>query len=227
MAADARLCRRAPERDRTLLLSRVRPANPEKFRRDRCKESRAGQVYCNKHGNPRQAGRVPVASHTPPGGGAHMKSVRFFALTALVAVASISYTTARADDMVSFATGGYATGLRTMSTMHMIDTDHDGMVSQEEWTAFQNKVFSALDKNNSGYIDAKAFYGDPMGPVSFAPGGFIKGLRTKAMFEKMGPNADGKISREQFLSYQQHIFDMMDTDKKKMLTAGEFILKSP
>jgi hypothetical protein len=131
------------------------------------------------------------------------------------------------DDMISFATGGYATGLRTMETMEMIDTDKDGNISQAEWTAFQNKVFSALDKHNTGYIDAKQFYGDPMGPVSVAPGGFILGLRTKEMFEKIGPNTDGKISRQQYLQYQQKIFDMMDTQKKHMLTATEFILHTP
>jgi hypothetical protein len=143
----------------------------------------------------------------------------------LAAMTCLTATLARADDMVSFATGGYATGLRTMDTMHMIDTDKDGTVSQEEWTAFQNKVFSMLDKNNTGFIDAKEFYGDPMNQVSFAPGAFITGLRTKAMFEKMGPDANGRISREQFLTYQQHIFDMMDMDHNKRLTAGEFILK--
>jgi hypothetical protein len=143
---------------------------------------------------------------------------------ALVALCSLVHLPARADDgMVSFATGGYATGLRTMETMHVIDTDHDGTVSQAEWTAFQNKIFSALDKNNTGFIDAKEFYGDPMDMASAAPGAFIQGLRTKEMFEKIGPNADGKISRADFLRYQQKIFDMMDMHKDKRLTAGEFI----
>jgi Ca2+-binding EF-hand superfamily protein len=145
---------------------------------------------------------------------------------ALIVIGVLGVVSARADDIASFVTGGYASGLRTMHTMHMIDTDKDGMVSQEEWTAFQNKVFDAMDKNHTGFIDAKEFYGDPMGKVSFAPGAFIQGLRTKAMFEKIGPSGDGKISRDQFLKYQQKIFDMLDKDNTKQLTAGEFILKS-
>jgi len=155
-----------------------------------------------------------------------MKTVQKTVAVVLCALASLAYQSARADDMVSFATGGYATGLRTAETMHAIDTDGDGTVSQEEWTAFQNRVFSALDKNNTGFIDAKEFYGEPMSMGSVAPGSFIRGLRTKDMYMKIGPNAEGKISREEFLRYQQKIFDMMDKDKNKQLTAGEFISKS-
>lgn len=155
-----------------------------------------------------------------------MKTVHKTVAVLVCALASLAYQPARADDMVSFATGGYATGLRTMETMHSIDTDGDGTVSQEEWTAFQNKVFSAMDKNNSGFIDAKEFYGEPMDMASVAPGAFIRGLRTKEMFMKIGPNAEGKISREEFLRYQQKIFDMMDHNKTKQLTAGEFITKT-
>ena len=155
-----------------------------------------------------------------------MRTVHKTAAVILCALASLAYQMARADDMVSFATGGYATGLRTMETMHAIDTDGDGTVSQEEWTAFQNRVFSALDKDNTGFIDAKEFYGEPMDMKSVAPGSFIRGLRTKEMFMKMGPNSEGKISRQEFLRYQQKIFDMLDQDKSKKLTAGEFILKS-
>jgi hypothetical protein len=152
---------------------------------------------------------------------------RSLAITGLIMVGGFTYTSVYADDMASVAPGSFITGLRTMETMHMIDTDHDGTISQEEWTAFQNRVFSMLDKNNTGFVDAKEFYGDPMGPVSFAPGAFITGLRTKAMFDKIGANADGKISRAQYLSFQQKIFDMMDTGKKKQLTPGDFITQKP
>ena len=60
---------------------------------------------------------------------------------------------ANADDMASFATGGYARGLRTMSEMHKIDTDGDGSISKAEWLAYQEKVFAALDKNKTGVVD--------------------------------------------------------------------------
>jgi hypothetical protein len=153
------------------------------------------------------------------------RAADYLTLAALIALGSLGSQATRADDVVSFATGGYASGLRTMDTMHAIDTDRDGTVSQEEWTAFQNKVFSAMDKGNTGFIDAKAFYRDPMDPASVAPGAFILGLRTKAMFEKIGPDANGRISREQFLQFQQKIFDMMDKNNNKVLTPREFILK--
>ena len=152
---------------------------------------------------------------------------RSLAISGLITVAAFTYTSVHADDMASVATGSFITGLRTMDTMHVIDTDHDGMISQDEWTAFQNRVFSMLDKNNTGFVDAKEFYGNPMGPLADVPAAFIQGLRTKAMFEKIGANADGKISRAQYLSFQQKIFDMMDTGKKKQLTAGDFITRKP
>jgi hypothetical protein len=149
---------------------------------------------------------------------------RSIVITGLIIMGGITYTTVRADDMASIAPGSFITGLRTMDTMHAIDTDHDGTVSQEEWTAFQNRIFSMLDKNNTGFVDAKEFYVDPIGP---APGAFIQGLRTKAMFDKIGANADGKISRAQYLSFQQKIFDKMDTGKKKQLTVSDFITQKP
>jgi hypothetical protein len=83
-----------------------------------------------------------------------------------------------------------------------------------------------LDKNSTGFVGSKEFSGDPMGPVSAAPGAFIQGP-TKAMFEKIGANADGKISRAQYLSFQQKIFEMMDTGKKEQLTPGDFITPKP
>ncbi len=152
---------------------------------------------------------------------------RFLAITAFIVVSGFTCALVYADDMASVAPGSFITGLRTMETMHVIDTDHDGTISQEEWMAFQNRVFSMLDKNNTGFVDAKEFYGDPMGPGSLVPGAFIRGLRTKAMFDKIGADADGKISRAQFLSFQQKIFDMMDTGKKKQLTPGDFISQKP
>src|SRR5690242_10101554 len=112
-----------------------------------------------------------------------------FAAVGLVVV------TAFADDMVSFATGGYATGLRTIEMMHMIDANKDGMVTKDEWVAYQEDVFKALDKNGDGSLDAEEFYGHPK-PVSFATGGYARGLETQQMLGKIDANGDGKVSQD-------------------------------
>ena len=126
---------------------------------------------------------------------------------------SFTYSAASlADDMVSFATGGYASGLRSEKLMHKMDTNGDGMVSKDEWIAYQEKVFAMLDKNKNGTLDAKAFI-DPTGGelVGFATGGYARGLRTKAMMHKIDTDGDGTISHDEYIAYQSKVFDMMDT----------------
>ena len=130
---------------------------------------------------------------------------------------------ARADDMAAFATGGYNNGLRTMEMMHMIDTDKDGTVSKEEWLAYQERVFKALDKDGNGSLDAQEFYGNPKA-ISFATGGFTHGLETKQMFGKIDANRDGKVSQQEYIDFQVKVFEMLDTGKHRELRASDFIL---
>jgi Ca2+-binding EF-hand superfamily protein len=129
-----------------------------------------------------------------------------------------------ADDMVSFATGGYARGLHSEKLMHKIDTNGDGMVSKDEWIAYQEKVFAMLDKNKTGTLDAKSFV-DPSGGelATFATGGYARGLRTSAMMHKIDTDGDGTISHDEYIAYQTKIFDMMDTSTahKGMLGSQE------
>jgi EF hand len=120
--------------------------------------------------------------------------------------------TAFADDMASFATGGYARGLQSEKLMHKIDTNGDGMISKDEWIAYQEKIFAMLDRNKTGTLDAKTFV-DPSGGdlVSFATGGYARGLRTAAMMHKIDTDGDGTITHDEYIAYQTKIFDMMDT----------------
>ena len=117
---------------------------------------------------------------------------------------------ALADDMASFATGGYASGLRSMALMHKIDTDGDGTVSREEWVAFQEKVYAMLDKNKDGNVDAKEFMSDRKEMAGFATGGFARGLQTMDMMHKIDANGDGMVSHDEFIAYQNRVFDAMD-----------------
>ena len=54
-----------------------------------------------------------------------------------------------ADDMASFATGGYARGLRTRTMMHKIDADGDGTISHDEYIAYQTKIFDMMDTSTA------------------------------------------------------------------------------
>ena len=54
-----------------------------------------------------------------------LRSIRRILPLAVMAAALIRAPFADADDLASFATGGYARGLQTMDEMHKIDTDND------------------------------------------------------------------------------------------------------
>jgi hypothetical protein len=143
---------------------------------------------------------------------------------AAVAALSLSFAgPAAAQDVTSFATGGYAKGLQTMAMMHMIDANKDGMVSLDEWMAFQERSFDALDKDKSGFLEEKEFTSPAKGELAFATAAYVRGLMTDEMFKKIDANGDRKISKDEFLSYQHKVFEMLDRNKKGMMGPTDFI----
>ena len=143
----------------------------------------------------------------------------------LICATLLTASIAHADDMVSFATGGYARGVRTMAEMHKIDTDGDGTVSKAEWLAYQEKVFAALDKRKSGVVDEKEFLSPSSDMATFATGGYARGLQTKAMMHKIDTDGDGSVSHDEFIAYQSKVFDMMNKNKNESLGPQEFLGK--
>jgi hypothetical protein len=139
--------------------------------------------------------------------------VRVLALAASM-ITLVGYSlSAVADDVASFATGGYAAGLRTKEMMHIIDTDGDGMISRAEWNAYQEKVFKALDTHKRDKLNVAIFASRTEVRLGsdLATGGYARGLSSAELAHKIDANGDGWISHEEWMTYQGKIFDMMNT----------------
>jgi hypothetical protein len=142
-----------------------------------------------------------------------MTKLHFNRAAILTCALALTYSAASfADDMASFATGGYARGLRSEKLLAKMDTDGDHMMSKAEWLAFQEKIFTMLDKKKTGTLDAKTFVDKTGGDVAtFATGGYARGLRSAAMMHKIDTDGDGTISHDEYIAYQSKVFDMLDT----------------
>jgi Ca2+-binding EF-hand superfamily protein len=143
------------------------------------------------------------------------------AVLAALACAPLAF----ADDLVQFATGGYASGLRTMDEMKMIDTDGDGTISRAEWLAYQEKIWATFHKDKNGEVDEKAFTTPSSTMATFATGGYARGLQSKEMMHKIDVDGDGKVSHDEYISYQMKIFDHMDANHTGSIGPQEFLGK--
>jgi Ca2+-binding EF-hand superfamily protein len=135
------------------------------------------------------------------------------AVVAVTLIAAVVPLSAVAQDaVVAFATGGYASGLRTKEMMSIIDTDGDGMISRAEWNAFQEKVFNALDSHKRGKLDTKIFARRTEARITtLATGGYARGLDSTELARKIDTNGDGWITHDEWMTYQGKIFDLMNT----------------
>jgi len=150
-------------------------------------------------------------------------STSHIVVCALAGALIVHAARANADDMATFATGGYARGVQTESMMHNIDANHDGKITKREWLDYQEKVWKTLDKDASGVVNEEQFLTPSPEMVSFATGGYARGLQTPEMMRKIDKDADGTVSREEFMSDQAALFDLMDTGKAGAIGPREFL----
>jgi EF-hand domain pair len=89
-----------------------------------------------------------------------------------------------------------------------IDTAGKGRISVEQATAYYAGLFSQLDKNGDGFLDAKEL--DAMVPAMDAKSG-------KELVEKLDRNSDGKLSQPEFLIIVNWLFQLASSPNELAL----------
>ena len=143
------------------------------------------------------------------------------AVLAALACAPLAF----ADDMASFATGGYARGLRTMDEMHKIDTDGDGTVSKAEWLAYQEKSWAAFTRTRTATSMRRHSRPGRARWRASQPAATPGVCRRRQMMHKIDTDGDGTVSHDEFIAYQTKVFDMMDKNHTGSLGPQEFLGK--
>jgi hypothetical protein len=69
------------------------------------------------------------------------------------------------------------------------DSNHDGVVTCDEWKSFLGRIFALADRNHDGHLD----------PSEFATVRKAGGALAEADFGYFDENQDGKITRDEFV----------------------------
>ena len=75
------------------------------------------------------------------------------------AVEAKEWTGPSKNSKLDLTTGGYSRALRSMKMMGKMDADSDHKVTKDEFLAFHNDVFAAMDKKGDGQITANEWLG--------------------------------------------------------------------
>ncbi len=121
--------------------------------------------------------------------------------------------------------GGYNREAHSIAMMNMKDTNHDGQVTEEEFENYHSRLFDTLDKDGNGYLDSKEWIGTKdSNEITFATGGYMRQLRVMRMFDLKDANHDGKVTKDEFLTYHKKAFAAMDTSGHKVVSKQEWLV---
>lgn len=150
--------------------------------------------------------------------------LKYIAMTvgALLSVAAFSTPASAA----AFGSAGFQRELHTMGMMKMLDANGDHMVSKAEATEYYGALFDTLDTNHDGAIDAKEWVGTKgKQDISIATGGYSTQLRTMKMMGAMDTDGDHKVTKEEFITFQESTFSAMDSKGDGMVDAQNWLRK--
>ena len=125
--------------------------------------------------------------------------------------------------------------LRATIMFNLLDTNHDGTVDQQEFTALSNAIFNALDKNHDGKLEqdelprhmGAMMQGGRFGPG--APGNWHGRMGNHGSWGRWDGRGPGMMGRTGFNGPQgpgfgmmQQTFASLDTNNDGAITPDEF-----
>jgi Ca2+-binding EF-hand superfamily protein len=145
--------------------------------------------------------------------------------TLLAATAAHAQANTMGTASTDIWTTDFQKAFMTEDMMHMMDMSHKGMVTKADYDAYMGKVFDMMDKKHKGMLDKQDFLTAEMGTASTTiwTTNFQKTFRTEAMMHMMDKGGKGTVSKADFMSHMDKIFDMLDKDHNGMLEKNEFI----
>lgn len=111
-----------------------------------------------------------------------------------------------------------------MTRMATIDSNDDGVISDDEAAAQVESVFAAMDADDDGELTEEEYMSVRMGPQR----GFNEERqkmmqdRKKARFGEMDTDKSGTVSKAEFIAAGKARFEAADTDKDGKVTPWEF-----
>ncbi len=93
----------------------------------------------------------------------------------------------------------------TSSPIEKIDTDNDGTINLNEMKASTGVLFTSLEKDADGTLDAKE----------------LSKKISKKDFKTADPDSDGTVSKDELLDYVASLFKVVDTDNDGTIDAKE------
>ncbi|MDP3004665.1 EF-hand domain-containing protein [Methylotenera sp.] len=126
-------------------------------------------------------------------------------------ISAVLLTTTAIPAVAMLETGGYNREFHTMGMMKAIDANGDHVVTHDEYINYYKIVFDELDTNHNDFIDGKEWIGlKGEQEISVSTGSYSRALRTNEMLEAKDTNHDGKVSKDEFFSYHEAYFKMID-----------------
>lgn len=106
----------------------------------------------------------------------------------------------------------------SVDRFNQLDTNHDGIVDQDEYDAGARASFAALDTDHDGLVTLDEL----RAPLDPNAGGIGRDGMARAQLAAMDLNYDNAISEAEFVAYADQSMSKYDKDGDGRLTAWDF-----